>query len=111
MDRLQKENLQFHLNRRLQLVESLTAELAAVGLTFRQLDAVDKKLLESFKREIDFPQEITPAGFKAMFDEELYFQLQHGDPIPGSFNASVAAPRQDLTEKVKDIHTAILGGN
>lgn len=111
MDRLQKENLQYHLTKRLMLVEALTAELVALGQTFRQIEAHERRMLESFKGEIDFPQEMIPAGFRELFDRELEHHLKEGDPAPGSFLASVAAPRADMTEQVKQLHHRILSGD
>lgn len=111
MDKLQRDNLTYHLNKRLMLVEDLNVGIAALGQTFRQIEAHERRMMESFKGEIDFPQEMTPPGFREMFDRELEHHLKEGDPAPGSFLASVAAPRADMTEQVKQIHDRILSGN
>lgn len=111
MNRLERDALTHRLRTREQLVETLATHLSIVGQLYRQIEEKDKRTVESFSGVIEIPAELTPAGFRAMFDAELAHQIKEGDPAPDSFLASVSAPRQDLTAQCRELHDRILSGD
>ena len=95
--------LKHHLDRRLILIEELQSMLATVGQICRQIATIDNKVPNDL-----FGSSSRPPELRGLFDKELAFQLAEGDPVPGSFMASVAGPRVNLFEQYQRIHQQIL---
>lgn len=105
MDRLERDNLQYHLNRRLTTLEQLNSQLAAAGQTYRTIAALDHRLRESFALNgINFPAELKADGLREAVDSEFSFQILTGDPPRDSFLSAMSAPRATLYDQMREIH-------
>jgi hypothetical protein len=112
MNKLQKDNLIYRLTRRTTLIEDVQGRLADIGSLVRQIEMMDRKLLEAFADDgITFPACFTTAGLLGMFNDELTFQIEQGDPQPGTFLAMVAPERISMVDQLKEIHNQLIAGN
>jgi hypothetical protein len=104
----QKEQLNWNLSRRLELVTNAQVYAENLGDTLRHISALDQKVRDFLiENSLNVPESFSPENFKQLTDGEISFQIETGTPKGGSFLAMMAPKRSNLEETAKEIHKEI----